>query len=211
MRTDHLVAALAADSLPPAMAPRRALMIAFAAGGAAALALFFWRLGMRPDFWVALWSWRFSTKVLMMAAAVVAGLLVIVPTMRPVSHGLRLGALVLLAAAQAFLVVLELVMSPSEAWLSQLMGRNNMTCLVSVTILSAAPLAALILAMRPAAPASAMQAGAAAGFLAASLASLLYAVHCPDDSPLFVAVWYPIAMTIVVSAGALIGSRALRW
>ncbi|OYZ89891.1 MAG: hypothetical protein B7Y01_03290, partial [Xanthobacter sp. 17-67-6] len=37
------------------------------------------------------------------------------------------------------------------------------------------------------------------------------ASHCPDDSPLFVAVWYCSAIAIVVGAGYLMGARVLRW
>jgi hypothetical protein len=39
----------------------------------------------------------------------------------------------------------------------------------------------------------------------------LYASHCTDDSPLFVATWYPIATAVVTAAGALIGARVLRF
>ena len=46
---------------------------------------------------------------------------------------------------------------------------------------------------------------------AAGLAATLYASHCTDDSPLFVATWYPIATAMVVAAGALIGAKVLRF
>ena len=35
----------------------------------------------------------------------------------------------------------------------------------------------------------------------------LYASHCTDDSPLFVATWYTIATALVAAVGALAGSR----
>jgi hypothetical protein len=54
-------------------------------------------------------------------------------------------------------------------------------------------------------------AGAAAGLLAGGLGAVLYAIHCPDDSPLFVALWYVPAVALVVLAGAAAGSRVLRW
>ena len=56
-----------------------------------------------------------------------------------------------------------------------------------------------------------MLAGAAAGLLAAGIGATLYATHCQSDSPLFVAVWYVIATAIVTAAGAILGSRLLRW
>ena len=49
-------------------------------------------------------------------------------------------------------------------------------------------------------------AGAIAGMLSAGLAATLYASHCTDDSPLFVATWYTIATALVTAIGALAGS-----
>ncbi|MBP0575417.1 DUF1109 family protein, partial [Mycobacterium tuberculosis] len=49
------------------------------------------------------------------------------------------------------------------------------------------------------------------GFLAGSLGALVYATHCPDDSPLFVATWYAIGIAVMTVAGARIGPLALRW
>ena len=53
--------------------------------------------------------------------------------------------------------------------------------------------------------------GALAGAASAGIAALLYASHCPDDSPLFVATWYPLATLICVGVGALAGRRFLAW
>ena len=54
-------------------------------------------------------------------------------------------------------------------------------------------------------------AGAIAGLLSAGLAATLYASHCTDDSPLFVATWYTIATALVTAIGALAGSKVLRF
>jgi hypothetical protein len=78
-------------------------------------------------------------------------------------------------------------------------------------VLSVAPLVALLAAMRAGAPRSPAMAGAVAGLLAGGLGAVLYAIHCPDDSPLFVGLWYVPAIALVVLAGAAAGSRALRW
>ena len=53
--------------------------------------------------------------------------------------------------------------------------------------------------------------GALAGAASAGVAALLYASHCPDDSPLFVATWYPLATLICMGVGALAGRRFLAW
>ncbi len=47
--------------------------------------------------------------------------------------------------------------------------------------------------------------------MAGGLGAAFYAAHCPDDSPLFVAVWYTLAIALVTGLGALAGRRLLRW
>ena len=54
-------------------------------------------------------------------------------------------------------------------------------------------------------------AGAVAGIAAGALAATLYAMHCTDDSPLFVATWYTIGIGIMALAGSVLGERLLRW
>jgi hypothetical protein len=56
-----------------------------------------------------------------------------------------------------------------------------------------------------------MLAGAVGGLLAGGLGAMLYASHCTDDSPLFVALWYVVAIALVAVVGALAGRLVLRW
>jgi hypothetical protein len=78
-------------------------------------------------------------------------------------------------------------------------------------VLALAPLAAILLALRKGAPEQPLFCGAAAGLFAGALGAALYATHCWDDSPLFVAIWYPLGIAVSVLIGALAGSRLLRW
>src|SRR6267378_973128 len=72
-------------------------------------------------------------------------------------------------------------------------------------------LAAALIGLRHGAPTRPAVTGAIAGLLSAGLAATLYASHCTDDSPLFVAAWYTIATALVTAIGALAGSRVLRF
>ncbi len=63
----------------------------------------------------------------------------------------------------------------------------------------------------PGAPMRPGLAGMVAGLLAGGLGAALYAAHCPDDSPLFVATWYSLAIAIVMVIGGAVGHRILRW
>jgi hypothetical protein len=78
-------------------------------------------------------------------------------------------------------------------------------------LLSLPLLAAALIALRRGAPSRPAVAGAFAGVLSAGLAATLYASHCTDDSPMFVATWYTIAIAFVAAIGALAGSRVLKF
>lgn len=54
-------------------------------------------------------------------------------------------------------------------------------------------------------------AGFSAGILAGGIAATLYAANCADDSPLFVATWYPIAIGALALLGVALGQRFARW
>jgi hypothetical protein len=105
----------------------------------------------------------------------------------------------------------ELFATPSHTWMSRLIGSNSLACLTVIPSLSMIPLACLLLALRQGAPANPRLAGACAGLVASGIAATFYAANCIDDSPLFVATWYPIATAIVVLIGSATGSRLLRW
>lgn len=94
---------------------------------------------------------------------------------------------------------------------ASLVGRNAAFCLFFIPVLSLVPLAGLLWALRSGAPESPGLAGAATGLAAGSVAAAIYAWHCPDDSPLFVATWYGLAIVGVAAAGFCIGRRWLRW
>jgi hypothetical protein len=95
--------------------------------------------------------------------------------------------------------------------MTRLVGSNSRTCLAAIPAMSLPLLAAALIGLRHGAPTRPAAAGAVAGLLSAGLAATLYASHCTDDSPLFVATWYTIATMLVTAIGALAGSRVLRF
>ena len=211
MNTDQLVDALVADGAAARGPIGRLLLLAFAAGVALSLVVFFLTLGIRPDIGPALETWRFDLKIVMAALGLVLALGVCRDCARPdmPPHPLRrlLPLLVLVVAA----VAVELALVPEASWRQRLVGSNMLICLPMVPILSLAPLAAVLWMLRRAAPASPALAGASAGLVAALSGATLYAFHCFDDSPLFVATWYSLATLAMVAVGALLGRHLLRW
>ena len=53
--------------------------------------------------------------------------------------------------------------------------------------------------------------GAAARLLSGGVSATVYALYCNEDSPLFFAFWYVLAILLVTAAGSLLGARVLRW
>jgi hypothetical protein len=95
--------------------------------------------------------------------------------------------------------------------MTRLVGTNSKVCMTAVPLMSLPLLAASLIGLRHGAPTRPAVAGALAGLSSAGLAATLYASHCQDDSPLFVATWYTIATAIVTAIGALVGSKVLRF
>jgi hypothetical protein len=212
MDTNELVEALVADLRKPGPSLSSVWWVAAGLGVILAGILFFVTLGPRPDFAAATQTPRFVFKfVVTITLALVAFRLV-----RKLSYPGEpwRGATLHLAAAPALLVVaviVELMLLPPDVWLARLVGRNSLICLTYIPLIGIGPLAAFIAALRYGAPTRPALAGAVAGLLAGGLAATFYAAHCTDDSPLFVATWYTIAIAGVALVGAVGGNRFARW
>jgi len=212
MKTDDLVQALVADRAAVQRPVGAQFAWALAVGLALSAAGFLYVLGPRPDFAQAAGTVRFDIKIVEVALLAVAALALVLQIGRPVpATGWRIAALVAAPVLLAATVVVELLAVPSSQWLVRLVGTNSRVCLTAIPLMSVPLLAAFMLVLRRAAPVALTAAGAVAGLAASALAAVLYATHCPDDSPLFVAVWYPIAIGGVTVLGAFLGRFLLRW
>ena len=212
VRTSELIAALAADPIPAPVRLGRRFAVALMLGLAVSLGFYAFALGPRPDIAAAAHTMRFNLKLLDALALALPSILLLLrlgrPDAKPGALALWLIApLILLAVA----VAIELLVTPSSEWLPRLIGENAMHCTTMIPLLAAPLLVALIAAMRAGAPQRPGWTGALAGAASAGIASLFYASSCPDDSPLFVATWYPIATLICAGVGALAGRRFLAW
>jgi hypothetical protein len=210
MNTENLIHALVTDGSRPVIPVGRTLLRAL--GVAIILAeLFLFICHPRVDIVPAFATTVFSFKLILMLALVGTSAVVLVDTARPVlahnRHWVLIVAPLLLIAG----VIVELMTVPSQAWRAHLIGHNAAHCLMLIPLISLAPLACMLFALRSGAPAHPTLAGAAAGLLAAGIGATVYALTCPDDSPLFIAAWYSTAIVIVSAISASIGRRLLRW
>jgi len=100
---------------------------------------------------------------------------------------------------------------PAGESMPRMMGTNNMLCMLAIPAIGLPALGVLLLALRYGAPTHPGPAGAAAGILAGGVAATFYAAHCIDDSPLFVALWYSLAILVLAVVGWALGRIWLRW
>ena len=212
MKTDDLIRALAADQEPAGPPPGLSLALAGALGFLISAAAFGWLIGLRPGLSELITSLPFMLK------PVETGLLVVVAAIgltRLARPGVPLGGVVLVGALVPAIVIaalaVELMSVPRSEWLVRLAGAHWYICLLNMVLLSLPILAALLFGLRYGAPTRPTVAGAGAGLLAGALSTTLYISHCPDDSPIFVAAWFTLAILIATGIGAIAGSRLLRW
>jgi len=212
MRTQELIRTLEADQAAAPVRLGQRLLVSLAVAWLVSAILFGFTLGPRGDIANAAAQPRFVFKfvitLLLAATAIPLALRLVQPGATTRRSAL---ALAVVPALLALAVIIELFVVPAPRWGANLIGSNAAVCLVFVPLFSLAPLAGALMALRLGAPTEPSYAGAVAGLLAGGLGAALYAAHCPDDSPLFVAAWYSLAIGFMAMIGALAGRKVLRW
>jgi hypothetical protein len=213
MKTDDFITALAADLPTRPIRVPRALTLALLVSMPIALGLLFYALQVRADFLAAFSDARFAFKFIFTGSVVISAGWLALHLSRP---GVAVAGAVRVALGIVLAVLLagvggELAALPRTEWQSALMGDAALKCMVLIPLLAAAPLVAVLIAMKSGAPDHPALAGAAGGLVSGAIGATLYASHCTNDSPLFVAVWYVIGIAAVTAIGSLIGARVLRW
>jgi hypothetical protein len=212
MDTDQLIRSLAADNSHRARPVGFVLMLALLAAAPVSVGMFVAELGLRPDVMTAMRNPFFDLKFAVTLALAISAISVSLHLSRPEASLRGFGWMLLIPAGLLVAGISGEMMMPQRLpMMTRLMGRNSMVCLTAIPAMSLPLLAAALLGLRHGAPTRPAVAGAIAGLLSAGLAATLYASHCSDDSPLFVATWYTIATALVAAIGALVGSRVLRF
>lgn len=212
MKTDHLIRTLAADAPMRQWPLGLAFAAAVSAGVVVSACYFFLELGVRANALESLSTLRFPFKFVVALALTVPALVACYRLARPNGSLGSWGQAFLVAPVfLATGVLVELSVVPPELWRERLIGQNSSWCLYLIPLMALAPLIAMVAVLRYGAVTQPRLASLAAGLAAAGLSATLYAAHCTDDSPLFLATWYSIATAIVVVASLLLVPRFLRW
>ena len=212
METDQLIRTLAADNAQRERPVGFVLAMALLAAAPVSVAMLFAGLGVRPDFMTAMRNPFFDLKFVVTLALAIPAIAFSLHLSRP-EASLRGWKWLLLIPVGLLLagIASEMMMPQRLPMMTRLVGNNSRLCMTAIPLMSLPLLVAALIGLRHGAPTRPAVAGAIAGLLSAGLAATLYASHCTDDSPLFVATWYTIATALVTAIGALAGSRILRF
>ncbi len=210
MRTEDLIEGLARQAGEQDLPIERRLGATGIVGVLAGFALFLVLLGPRADVAEAILTPWYPIKLIIMGALATFAFPIVTALARPGARA-PAGYLLFFAAALALAVLADLVFVGVNGATSRMIGRNAADCVFFIPILAVAPFIAAFIALKHGAPTRPGLTGAAAGLLSGAIGGLLYGMFCPDDSPLFVVLWYTIGISMVTVAGILVGRLTLRW
>ncbi|MGQ0685973.1 NrsF family protein [Bradyrhizobium sp.] len=212
MDTEQLIRTLVSDNSHRARPVGYVLMLALLAAAPVSLIMFFGELGFRPDIMTAMRNPFFDLKFAVTLALAISAIAVALHLSRPEASLRGFGWYLLIPAGLlAAGISAEMMMPQRVPMMTRLVGSNSKICMTAIPALSLPLLIAALIGLRHGAPARPALSGAIAGLLSAGFAATLYASHCTDDSPLFVAFWYTLAVALVAAVGALAGSRVLKY
>ena len=212
MDTSELIRTLATDTRRPATPVSTAWWWAAGLAIALAAATFFAMLGPRPDIATAAETYRFLFKFLVMITLAASAFGCARALSRPGETWRKtIPCLAVAPALVVMAVVVELFTLPSDTWSATMVGTNSIVCLTYISLIGIGPLAIFLRTLHYNAPTRPALAGAVAGLLAGGIAATFYAAQCTDDSSLFIATWYTIAITGLGILGAVGANRFARW
>ncbi|WP_322889455.1 MULTISPECIES: DUF1109 domain-containing protein [unclassified Yoonia] len=210
MKTDDLIAALAADTLPqPTVAHRLARSFPVALAICVAAFIAFW--GTRPDLSAALASASVLKTVLPALLAVLAGAGVMALAHPGMRTDRRLGVIGLFIGALAVVLVVYLARGGVAGVVMALTKPSLLICLVSIPLLGLPLLVAILWSLSTGAVLRPRLTGAIAGLMAGGVSAAVYSAYCDTDMVLYVILAYGAAILSVAAIGALAGPRLLRW
>jgi hypothetical protein len=213
MKTDDLIGLLAnqvtrVDRGAVARLFARALLF----GGLGSLVLMSVVFGVRHDLASVARTTIFWAKLAYPLAIAIGAMFAVARLGRPgarAGYAWALIALPFVAVWAASMLMLDGA-PPDERW-PLVLGHTWRTCPFNIMLLSLPTFPAVFWAVKSLAPTQLRLAGAVAGLLASSTATIVYCLHCPEMSPAFWSVWYAIGMLVPAGIGAWLGPRFLRW
>lgn len=213
MKTDDLIDMLASGpDVRVDAAPVGPDLLRLLGGLIASIALMLAALGLRTHFTDVLATPAFWIKFVF-AAALTAGAALAARRLGVPGATLQRPALLVALPLLAIWVLAAIVLwqATPDARAALLWGRTWRVCPWLIAVISLPVFGAALLVMRRRAPTRLRLAGSAAGLAAGAAGALVYCLHCPETSPLFVGIWYVLGMSIPAALGAIVGPKVLGW
>lgn len=211
MKTDQLIAALAADA-GPERELGTVLLLQLLPALAASVLFLLAGPGLREDLGQALQSPVSSMRLVL---SLVLGLLAL-------RLGLALAQPGCVRRGQARIIaVIPLVAAGLWLWTARatppgglgmaIQGKTIGLCLFFIPLLASLPTLAILMSLRRGASMAPRRSAIAAGLAGGGFGAAIYALHCTEDSPLFYVTWYGVAILAVTLVSGVFGARLLRW
>lgn len=158
---------------------------------------------MDASFWV---------KIFFTLAFFVIGINVAIKTSQPGKKTPNYRLMMAIPISVLWLISIDAIRSSTSITLGEMVeGGTWKVCSLLIAGL-AMPIFALVMwALRDMASTRPALTGFMAGLLSGGLGASIYCLHCPEYSPVFIAIWYFLGMLIPAIIGALLGRRILRW
>jgi hypothetical protein len=213
MKTDQLIDMLSTNvELVKSGQVWKPLVWALAIGGAASFCVMLATVGLRTAAAGGIHVGSLALKLLFMLSVIGTGTALLMKLIRPGQEAPKLFRFLFAPFLVAGVVgIVALALRPSSAWDRMILGTEWLTCLFCIPLFAIVPFALLIWALRKGAPTNLKRTGAIAGLVAGALGATAYALHCPDDSLPFMAIWYGAMVVLCAWIGARLGPRLLRW
>jgi hypothetical protein len=213
MRTEDLIHRLsdAVEPVPVLQIPRL-MMLGLGAGAIFSTLLMVASIGIRHDLLQAMGGSAFWMKFVYTSAVAVLSLKLVEELARPAPEA---GRFVWLLAAPVLVMLawaaFQFIPADSAERHALIMGSSARVCSILIASLALPLFASLFWTLRQLAPTRLREAGAAAGLLAGSAAATIYAFHCPESTPTFIAIWYTAGILLPALVGAALGRWLLHW
>lgn len=212
MKTEDFIKALAADPIVERHAVGRALAFAVPLAVLAATLGFLGLEGVRQGLATPEILPIVARKLAFtFSLALCAGVLALRAARPRGADGWAIAALIVPLLVLAFFLGDEIARLGFVNWRARMMGQFSWICTAAICTMAAPLLAAFLWAQAKGAPDNPLRAGALAGAAATGIAASIYALHCTDDSALFMGLWYVLAGGLTSLVGALAARRALAW
>jgi len=213
MRTDELIDHLSGVLEPVPTAPvLRILALGLGIGAILSALIMTATIGIRPDLMDAMGGSAFWLKFTYTIVVAALGLVIVDRLARPDSDiGRYLFLLAVPVLVMAAMAVMQMLPADAVTRDALIMGHSARVCSILIAGLGLPLFIGLFWSLRQLAPTRLTEAGAAAGLLAGSAAASIYAFHCTESTPTFIAIWYTAGIALTTALGAGLGRWLLRW